>query len=515
MRRLLIIGGAVVVLLIAAVLLVRSSLVEAELRQAVAARLTATLGTPVSLGELDVTFLPSVSVSGSDVRVGETRVEAPAVSIDRVRILPRVWPLFSGRVVVDQLQLDGFTVSVLRDQNGRWQVPAAVPAPTSGDDGAIVIERVRLTDSRIRVFERQTAGDGARERGSIDALEADVSVADNGLRLSSIEGRIGESRISGDATVNANEAHLEITADAIPDADLPAFLGLLGSERPDPLRLSAPASIAASIAVNRSTSRLAGKGTLRAPAVVLEPLHLENFDAPFTLDASRLVFNPATFTTYGGAHRGTITFDTAASPASWTLDSRLSQLDAGAFLTALNGSDQRLDGTAALTAALRGRVGEPLAQTVTGRATVDVTDGVIRNFPLLAALGRALRLADQQGSDTRFSRLSATLAIGSGAATTDDLVLQSSDLRLEAAGRIGADRSLALRARAVLSPERSASAIASIHELSGLRNEQGQVALPLTISGTLDSPDFDIDIESIIKKGIADELRRRLRRIIK
>jgi len=37
----------------------------------------------------------------------------------------------------------------------------------------------------------------------------------------------------------------------------------------------------------------------------------------------------------------------------------------------------------------------------------------------------------------------------------------------------------------------------------------------LTISGTLDAPAFNLDVGSVIRKGLADELRRRLRRIIR
>jgi AsmA protein len=190
-------------------------------------------------------------------------------------------------------------------------------------------------------------------------------------------------------------------------------------------------------------------------------------------------------------------------------------MDVAQFLDALNQGDQRLDGTATVSATLQGRVGASLIESVQGRARVEVADGVIREFPLLAYINTALRLAEQEGRDTRFSRLTATLAIASGAATTDDLVLQASHLRVEAAGRIGADRSLSMRGTAAISPERSAEAIRSIRELAGLRNRRGEVEIPLTISGTFDDPSFTLDLEAVLKKGIADELRRRLLRIIK
>jgi AsmA protein len=267
--------------------------------------------------------------------------------------------------------------------------------------------------------------------------------------------------------------------------------------------------------VDRRTSQLSGKGTLKAPRVRLEPLQLEKFEAPFTIQGSRLVFQPMTFALYGGTHEGGVTVRLSDTPPQWITDNRVTSLDAGDFLKALNGSDQRLDGTASVTASLRGRVGQPLDRTLSGNMQMTVTDGVIRDFPMLAAINRALRLAEHEEGDTRFERLSGTFAIAAGQATTEDLVLQAARIRAEVKGRIGADRSLALRGVAVLSPDRSAQAIASIRELSALRNSSGELELPLTIGGTLDAPTFGLDLAAAVQKGLKNELQRQFRRIIR
>jgi hypothetical protein len=227
------------------------------------------------------------------------------------------------------------------------------------------------------------------------------------------------------------------------------------------------------------------------------------------------VFEPTRFTLYGGSHSGRIEVSFPSEAPRWTLASRVSGMDLNAFLDALAAGDQGIEGTAAATASLRGRIDQALAESVSGRADLTITDGVIRQFPLLATINQVLRLAEREGSDTRFERLSATLALGGGGAATDDLLMQAGHVRVRAAGRIGFDRSLALRGVAVLSQERSAQAIASIHELSGLRNADGEVELPLIIGGTTDQPSFGIDLKAALSKGIKDELRRQWRRIIK
>lgn len=513
MRRLLIAAVVVAVLALAAVLVLRQFLDGGRVRAAVEARLSATLGQRVSIGRLGVSLFPRLALSGGDVRVGNADVRAPAVEIERVRILPRVRALMRREIAIEQVELDGFIVSVLRDTKGRWHLPSAVPAPTSGGTSAAV-ERVRVTDGRIRVFDAAANGEST-ETASIDDLEADVTIDAGGLRFAPITGRIGRTRISGDARTDARAVRLTFSADGIGDEDLPAFVRLLGSERPSFLRLADAASAAVTVHVDRAGSRLTGKGTLRAPQVVLDPLRLQQFEAPFVIDGSRLQFNPTAFAMYGGTHRGGVTVQLAETPPGWTADSRMNGLDVGDFLHALSGRDQQVDGTAVVNASLRGRVGEPLDRTMRGRTALTITNGVVRQFPLLATINRTLRLAASEGNDTRFERLAMTLDIAAGVGTTDDLVLEAGYVRVRAAGRIGADRSLNLRGSAVVAAERVGEAVASVHELARLRNSRGEIEVPLTITGSLDAPSFGIDVSAAIRQGLADELRRRLRKFIR
>ena len=512
-RPLLIGAAAVALVAIAAVALAVRSLQEGDLRAGIEARLSASLGQPVSIGRIGFSLFP-LSLSGTDVRVGEARVQAPAVQVKQIHIRPRLRSLLSGDVIVERLTLDGFEVSVLRDESGAWHVPSAVPAPTPAGASGPVVEQVGISNGRVRVFNSARGGDMV-EASSIDDLDAEVRVEKGGLALSPISGRIGGAEISGRASTDAAAVHLDFSAKAIADKDLPAFLLLLGSERPAFLRLAEPASASVALRVDRTTSQLSGKGTLSSPRVTLEPVQLERFEAPFTIQGSRLVFEPTTFTMSRGTHEGVVTVRLSETPSSWATNSRIQGLDTREFLNALAGGDQRLDGTASVTASLRGRVGEPLDRTVSGTMQLTVTDGAIRNFPLLAHINRALRLAEGDKGDTRFRRLAGTFAIAAGQATTENLVLEAAQVRVETRGRINADRSVAMRGVAVLSPERSAQAIASIRELSGLRNSRGELELPLTIGGTLDAPSFGLDLQAAIEKALGNELRRRINRFIR
>jgi AsmA protein len=340
-------------------------------------------------------------------------------------------------------------------------------------------------------------------------------IEQGGLRLAPLAGRVGSAAIEGEARVDSGSVRLAFDAPAIADGDLPALLGLLGAARPALLRLDQPAAASADVTIDRAASRLSGSGTLRVPAMALDPLRVQRLEAPFTIDGSRLAFTPTTFTINGGAHRGRVLLAFDAGPPRWSADSRVQRLDFGALLDSLAGEDAKIDGTGDLDADLRGRLVESFVSGIEGRARLVVSGGVLHDFPLVATINRALRLAEAGGSDTRFDRLSASLAIAGASAATDDLLMEAGHLRVELAGRIGFNRALALRGRAVVSKARAAEAVRSVRELARLRNSEGEVELPLTIGGTFDAPQFGLDLETAIKQGVRDELERRLRRLFR
>jgi uncharacterized protein involved in outer membrane biogenesis len=511
-RRLVIASAVLLTVLVIGLLFVWQALRGDQVRSTIEQRMSTLLGQPVSIGELGISVSPLFAVSARGLRIGQANVLAPALAVERIVVRPRLGSLLRREVVIQDLELRGFVVSVLRDKSGQWHLPAILPAAGPETSSGAAIERVRITDGRIRIFDETAAGE-VKGTGSIDRIVTTIEPAPDGLRLASIEGRVGEADIHGEARTTKRSVELAFTTDAIADADLPALLGLLGTERPAFLQLEDRAAVAVSVAVDRATARLSGQGTLTAPHVLLEPLRLQQLQAPFTIAGDRLQFMPLTFTMARGAHRGSVTmrFD----PSRWALDSHMSGLHVKEFFDTLTGADQRVEGTATVSAALSGRVDQALVQSASGRLTLTIVDGVIRNFPMLAAIDRALRLTAQADGDTAFERMTATFDVGNGSARTDDLVITARDVRVHTRGRIGADRSLDMRGRAVLSPERSARAITSINELKGMRNEQGQVEVPLTIGGSLDAPSFNVDVASIMKKGALDEIKRRLRRIIR
>ncbi len=491
----------------------RQSSVAGLVRASAEARLSAALGQPVTIGELGFTFAPRPAFTGSGVRVGTGDAQAPpSLRIDSIRVVPRLRSFFSETIRIEDVRLDGFTVSILRDSNG-WHAPSAFPAPSNDARSSIAIERVRVAGGRLIVFD---ASDGdVRETSRIEDIRADMLIDAAGLRMAPLAGRVGASPINGEATADAKSVHLAFNAPSINDADLAALFGLLGAARPTVVRLNESAAASVAVTVDRARSRLTGRGTIRLPVVTVDPLRMERVEAPFTIDGSRMSFAPTTFVLNGGAHRGSVTLALDADPPRWSADSQLEGVDVGALLDALAGRDARIDGRGGFRGKLQGRVEENFVSGIGGRVRLDIVDGVLHDFPLVATINRVLRLAEAAGNDTRFERLSATLDVAQAAVTTGDLAIAAGDLRVEAAGRIGFDGALALRGLAMVSAERVSAAVASVRELARAKNSRGEIELPLIISGTLDAPRFDIDLEAAIRTGVRDELLRRLRGLIR
>src|SRR5687767_14852374 len=95
-------------------LAVRGALHPDAMRSAAEARLSTLLGQPVSIGTLRVSLLPVPAVIGSGVAVGTER-DRPDITLDRIRIVPRLGSLFRGPYTIREIVLDGLSVSIVRE----------------------------------------------------------------------------------------------------------------------------------------------------------------------------------------------------------------------------------------------------------------------------------------------------------------------------------------------------------------------------------------------------------------
>jgi uncharacterized protein involved in outer membrane biogenesis len=502
------------------------------LRGSAERELTALLGQPVTIGRISVRLFPVPAVTGMDVRVGSAGADhAPGVSVGAVRILPQWRTLLSRPVVVDTVDVEGLTARVRRDRERRWILPgAATGAPRPGGGGAgaavggvpglpgggasdtVAVRRVRLRDGRIVVVDdvlRTRAG--SAEVAAISGIEADLVQRPNGAGVLSMRAALGGSDLTGNLDVSPRGLSASLQSPSLRNQDLPALFALLGSAAPPGLSIGGAAPLELRMQVARDSGALTASGRLRAGRVQFDTLAVTEFSAPFRLAENVVVVEPVAFAAYGGTGRGTLHVRPEGVPA-WMLDMRLDGLDINAFLSANTGAGDRLRGTGQLVVRVRGTADAPVDRHMTGTVDVVLSNGVIRNFALLAAINRALRITGGDASDTRFERLSATLALAGGAIRTDNASLHAGELTATAAGALGVDRRINMTGVAVFSREASARMIASVNQVSGAKNERGEVEVPFRVTGPIAEPAVAIDAEKILRRALQKEVDRNIRK---
>ncbi|RPJ85771.1 MAG: hypothetical protein EHM13_00115 [Acidobacteria bacterium] len=92
------------------------------------------------------------------------------------------------------------------------------------------------------------------------------------------------------------------------------------------------------------------------------------------------------------------------------------------------------------------------------------------------------------------------------------LAARAGDLSIAASGSVAFDGALALTGTATFSREKSQELIRRVHELSGARNERGEIELPVNASGTMASPQFSINMAKILGRAAQKELERQIKR---
>jgi uncharacterized protein involved in outer membrane biogenesis len=506
--------GAVV---LAAFLLVRWALDPNTLKPIAEARLTAALGQPVTIGSVRLSLFPSLSVTGSNIRVGgDARAPGTSLDLGTVRLHPRLSTIFRRPIVVDRIEIVGLSLNARRDASGRLMLPLPDPRLASSSAGsrteaaALDVAEVLLRSGRLTIANASASGSAPLSALTvIDNIIAAVHHVDTELRLDRLSASVGRSRVTGSGTIGATGLGLRLAWTNLSPGDLPFVFALLGTTAPAGLAVEGKTPLVLDLVID-AAGQVSASGKVRADTAALGTVTMTRFESPVRFGRDRLTLAPMTFRAYSGTGAGRVNVTVATTPATWTLDGALQGIDIDQFLSANTSARGKVSGRAALKAQLRGTSASPMTRSMFGTANVTVTDGAVHDFRLLAALYSALRLGAPSGRDLRFQSLTGTFTIADQRATTSDLTIRTGELTLTAAGTITFDQALALDGTARFSPAKSAELIRSVRELSSLTNAAGEIEVPLRVRGTAGAPQFSIDAWSMIRRGAQQELKKRL-----
>ena len=194
-----------------------------------------------------------------------------------------------------------------------------------------------------------------------------------------------------------------------------------------------------------------------------------------------------------------------------TVRAQLSDLDM-ARVAAFGGVPDTITGTLTGGGTFSGEgatIGQ-LLQTAAGKGQLTVRSGTLKRLGLVRAVvlffGRPS--AESRGAADDFERIDVSFELARRVLSASALALRSRDVDLVGTGTMHLDGG-ALDARVDLSLSEELSAQAGT-DLARFTREGNRIVLPARVSGTSDRPRVSIDAGAAARRGLRNELQRRL-----
>ncbi|MBY0406958.1 MAG: AsmA family protein, partial [Rickettsiales bacterium] len=186
------------------------------------------------------------------------------------------------------------------------------------------------------------------------------------------------------------------------------------------------------------------------------------------------------------------------SPATLGLKANLKGVSLKPLLVDASDMD-RLSGKADITldANARGKSQLDIVQSLSGNGNFNVADGKIERVNLLN-LVKNIAGAGNAGGTTEFSQMGGTFNITNGVINNNDLLIAMQGVRVNGEGNVNLpDYTINYR----LSPQTFST---KQDAATGATVERAGVQVPVLISGSLDGPSFQPDLQATLKNALSD-----------
>jgi len=250
---------------------------------------------------------------------------------------------------------------------------------------------------------------------------------------------------------------------------------------------------------------------LKADTATAAGVQVTKFTTTVTLDGDRIALSPLSFGLFGGSHDGSLNGRLADS-MSVTLKSRLKALDV-AQLAAFGGSPDtitgRLSGEGTFSA--QGADMAAVLASANGKGSASIIDGTIKRLNLVRTVvlffGRPA--PEKQEATDKFERIDTSFSLARQVFRADTFSMHSRDADLNGTVTLSLEnQELDGTIDMLLSEELSAQAGT---DLARFTREENKVVLPARIGGTLQQPSITINATAAIRRGIQNEIGRRLK----
>ncbi len=356
----------------------------------------------------------------------------------------------------------------------------------------------------------------------LQVRNANMQFTQNSMNLTNLAATLGSTNASGSlgiANFQAPKLTFALTADKLNVAELQQITG--GSEQKAPPKKKADASWSLVPSANAAPApaqpslleSATGSGTLAVGSILYQQTELTNVHANVQLNHGVITLNPLTSQLYGGQENGSITVDTRPNPTAYAVNVKLTGVDANKLMSSLSTVKDTLYGTLAASPNVTFTTppSGDVTPTLNGTLGLNLTNGKLTKVDLVSELSKIGKFNGGGAKGyTAISQMTGTFNVHNGVAQTNDLKAVLDVGNLAGTGTINlVNQDLNMHVTAVLNKSFSQSVGGSGvggYLNTTLANKNGELVLPVIITGNMNHPLVAPDVEQIAKMKLNNML---------
>jgi hypothetical protein len=343
----------------------------------------------------------------------------------------------------------------------------------------------------------------------VNIKNANLQFTQNSVNLTNLVASVGSTNASGNLSVANFQAPRLTFALAADKLNITELQKLVEAKKTAPAKkaeaswslvLTAEAAPAPQPSFLDSAT---GTGTVAVGSLVYDRTVLSNVHSGVNLNHGVITLNPLTGQVFGGQINGSITADLRQTTANFAVNAKLTGADANQLLTAVANTKDSVYGT--LNATVNQTFSTPasgeVTQTLNGPFSFTLSNGKLTKIDLVSELGKIGKFGTTGKGYTAVSSMSGTFDVHSGVANTNDLKAALDVGSMAATGSMNlVNEALAMHLTAVLDKSFSQSVGGTGvggYLNTALGNKNGELVLPVIISGTMSKPIVAPDVQKI------------------
>lgn len=540
-----------VALVLIAVFALKSLLDPAKYKDKIIAQVKQSTGRDLKLnGKMDWSLSP-LGFEFSDVELSNVPGfgNEPFAKIGSLQMKAKLMPLFHKKLDVDTIYLDGFTLNLSKDANGKtnWSdliKPSSEetkPQETTTSGGPeITIGKIEIDHANLAWHDLQSGGKytlqnlslktgriqknetlslemgvdvkyGTPEKKSRLELNANAQQEPEGFDLNNFKLKLDKTTATGSASLKTKPAPQWKFDLDVDDFDLDQYRNPSGSAS-KPSEPEKPSESPLSLLQSLNATADLKFHKLKAFGLQVSNLHLQ-----MLAKDGKLNFGPNAAELYSGTYNGNSAIDVSDGSPQFKFDEQLKKIQIGPLakdfgaLTKFSGV-----GNIQIQITAAGKDAASFKPSISGPIALQLNNGKIEGFNLqkiiestraaaAQATGKTVPATGDPKDETLFKTLSATMNFKKGVASTNDIKLDGASLRASGSG--AADM-----LKEMLNFDLDVTLIGA---------ENGKdLTVPVEVKGSFSKPEFGVNwgslakqtAKSAAKKGIESGLNKLLKK---